>query len=301
MTTLLILPPHLLETIQDLLSEDVDLPKTLREELKRTTDQQQTNQPEQDVQDVTSREYENPIAQTKGESHSNQMILTEQPKPLTIPHETIEKLSRWAGLEGAKTQLIRKGLDPNKFTSISLLAGTEIYIPPNELERLKAAENPEKVNPFIPSYLNPNHKPPSIGSEYRKLSKTISTILNILFSIFGSSIAVYLVCKSSSGYSNEISLLLSILTGLIVGIADLILIYLYSDKLDKGRKESHKIGLKMLRGTGALQDNEEQSPIQDEDEKEDNTIVDLEAKEITQSTGRKVDIRLRRRGLKSEI
>ncbi|WWC64649.1 uncharacterized protein I303_107260 [Kwoniella dejecticola CBS 10117] len=330
MTTLMILPPHLLETIQDLLSQDVDLPKTLREELSRTTSQttpvlhlaedrrlSESNSARDEartglaastspIERVADTITGPPIEPGSGAAHQVLLPSAGQSFPMTIPLETIEGLSRWAGLEGAKTQLRRKGLDPNRYTSISLLSGTQIYIPPHDLERLKAAENPEKSNPFIPSYLNPNHKPPSIGSEYRKLSKTISTVLNILFSIFGSAIAIYLVCKSSAGYSTEVSILLGILTGLIVGIADVVLLYLYSDKLDKGRKESHRTGLKNLRGSGASIEKksaeEKTAGIQEDDDDfgGQKGVVDMQETEETQTTGTKADIRLRRRGLQKE-
>ncbi|WWC91649.1 uncharacterized protein L201_006595 [Kwoniella dendrophila CBS 6074] len=317
MATLLTLPPQLLEKIQDLLGHDVDLPKNLREELSRTTSQKSHAINNEDDISVEEPSLWGPQQADKTQDESQdesediakqQVVLVEQPKPLTIPHEIIEDLSRWAGSDKGKKRLGKAGLDPNNYSSIALLAGTEIYIPPNELERLRLAENPDKPNPYIPSYLSSStsNRTIGLGKEYRKLSKTVSTIFNILFSIFGSSIAVYLACKSSAGYSTELSLLLSILTGLIVGLADGILVYLFNKKVVESRKERHKFGLKFLRGSGKLDENEATDQIDEQEEgKEklsneddvDGQITDLPENENTQASGIKKHIRLRRRGL----
>ncbi|WWD03529.1 hypothetical protein V865_001582 [Kwoniella europaea PYCC6329] len=290
MTTLLILPPHLIETIQELLKSDVDLPEELRGELDRATSNRfdeyhlagvSDDDPKGDTGDLSALTVKDTLLQR------------------TVPHQTIEELSRWAGSDQGIEQLEKNGLDPSKYNTISLLAGTEIHIPPNELDRLKLAESGNKPNPYLPSYLSPStSNSSSIGKEFRNLSKTISTVLNILFSIFGSSIAVYVVSTSSAGYSKEISILLGILTGIIVGVADMVLVYLYTRKLDEGRRESKKVGLKMLRGSGKIGEKDEgEKDSSGDGEKEDESVVDLSQTSDTLSTAVKKEVRLRRRGL----
>ncbi|WVW86098.1 hypothetical protein I302_108137 [Kwoniella bestiolae CBS 10118] len=308
MTTLLTLPPHLLETIQELLTSDVDLPQNLRNELGKSTSQRQQSVSD-DVERISNNASDETIEEKdqisrdlpadEGESiHApfGALVIQDVRPPPTIPHETIEELSRWAGSERGVKQLKKSKLDPNKYTSISLLAGTEIYIPPHELERLKIAEKGDnKPNPYLPTYLSRSSST-SFGKEFRSLSKTISTVLNILFSIFGSSIAVYLVSSSSAGYSREIAILLGVLTGIIVGVADVVLIYLYSRKLDEGRRESRRVGMKMLRGSGRIGEKEKVEERVEEDTGEGD-VMDLPEKDGTESTGVKKEVRLRRRGL----
>lgn len=42
--------------------------------------------------------------------------------------------------------------DPADYSFISLLAGTEVYVSPEALERLKAAENPDKVDLYLSTF-----------------------------------------------------------------------------------------------------------------------------------------------------
>ncbi|WWC94763.1 hypothetical protein V866_001612 [Kwoniella sp. B9012] len=295
MTTLLILPPHLIETIQELLKSDVDLPEELRDKLARATSNRN------DENDLAGVSKDDPKEEPGDEDEGGLSVLNVRDKPpqRTIPLPTIEELSRWAGSHQGIKQLEKNGLDPSRYNTISLLAGTEIYIPSNELDRLKLAESGDKPNPYLPSYLSPSTSTSSsFGKEFRNLSKTISTVLNILFSIFGSSIAVYVVSTSSAGYSREISILLGILTGIIVGVADMVLVYLYTRKLDEGRRESKKVGLKMLRGSGKIgEKNEGEKDSSVDGEKEDERVVDLSQTSDTLSTAVKKEVRLRRRGL----
>ncbi|OCF77191.1 hypothetical protein I204_01176 [Kwoniella mangroviensis CBS 8886] len=295
MTTLLILPPHLIETIQELLKSDVDLPEELRDELDRATSNRND---EYDLAGVSEDDSKDEPAD-KDEGDLAALTVKFKTSQRTIPLSAIEELSRWAGSHQGLKQLKKNGLDPSRYNTISLLAGTEIHIPPNELERLKLAESGDKPNPYLPSYLSPSTSTSSsFGKEFRNLSKTISTVLNILFSIFGSSIAVYVVSTTSAGYSREISIFLGILTGIIVGVADMVLVYLYTRKLDEGRRESKKVGLKMLRGSGKIGEKDEGAKDSGVDgEKEDETVVDLSQTNDTLSTAVKKEVRLRRRGL----
>lgn len=169
---------------------------------------------------------------------------------------------------------------------ISLLAGTQVYIPPSRLARLRAAEPVDKVcahlttifkrshiripaelltktahycsltradiqpNPYLPTYLSP--QPPSIGREFSSLTKQLSTILNVLFSIFGSAFAVYVAGTTGAGYTREASILLGILAGAVVGVAEAVLVWIFSKRVKEGRKERWERGRKMARGSAGL-------------------------------------------------
>ena len=83
------------------------------------------------------------------------------------------------------------------------------------------------------------------------MSRQISTVLNVLFSIFGVAFAAY-YASSSSGYSRETGILLGIAAGIVAGIADAGLIWIYSTRLDKDRQRAANMGARLAKGSGAL-------------------------------------------------
>ncbi|WRT70290.1 uncharacterized protein IL334_007288 [Kwoniella shivajii] len=333
MTTLLTLPPHLQEAIQDLLCSDVDLPNDLRKELSRTNSNRNRRlsspQSKQDrslgsaetIIEIKDKVDDEPKRSIQVErlknghtiSIENQDESDNSDVNPTIPHETLESLSRWASSDSGRRALGSNGLDRSRYSIISLLVGTEVYIPFNELERMRLAENGslDRPNPYLPSYLSPNNPTTlgssnGLGSEFRSLSKSISTILNILFSIFGSGAAVYVASTTGAGYSREISILLAVLTGFIVGIADAILVWIFTKKVEESRVERHNTGRKMLSGSGKLSETEEnlitdgnEDDIQDEEDSQKGNEQIM--KEKIGSSGVKKEIRLRRRGLNASI
>ncbi|WVR07740.1 hypothetical protein IAU60_004783 [Kwoniella sp. DSM 27419] len=311
MDTLLTFPPHLLEAVQEILSSDVELPLDLREGLSLAvdgrrhgaTEEAKVEADEGDVKASDSHDHADlsaaEDASEKGRDELEQTVtVAESPPSPAIPAELIDHLAQWASSEPARRQLEDCKLDPRRFSSISLLAGTQVYIPPAELERLRLAENSDKPNPFLPSYLSP--APPSFGQEYRSLAKTLSTVINILFSILGSAAAVYVAATSGAGYSRELATLLAVLTGLVVGIADAVLVVLFSKRVEESRKERHAAGVKMLRGSGALQDDLTGSHTDLDGEEEGAAEVPSET-QLVGSEGttaiKSKQVRLRRRGL----
>lgn len=128
---------------------------------------------------------------------------------------------------------------------ISLLAGTELYIPASQLPHLPKPN----ISPFLPSYLSP--LPPSFGQEYRSLARQLSTVLNVLFSIFGSAFAVYVAATTGGGYSREKGILLGVLAGVVVGVADGVLVWIFQRRVKEGREEGRKMAIKLSKGSGA--------------------------------------------------
>ncbi|ADV24045.1 hypothetical protein I305_02473 [Cryptococcus gattii E566] len=288
MVTLLTLPSHLTESINDLLREDLELPDDLRRPLLEAI-----NQPQTDV--VAPLDIRDGLDSQEGRNSDGKQDSTAITSPPTIDFDLVERLSRWATSDKGRILLRQNELDPSRYTEISLLSGTEIYLDPKELERLRAAENQEKPNPYLPSYLSP--APPSFGSEYRNLTRTLSTTFNVLFSILGSAGAVYVAAVSGAGYSREKGILLGILAGLIVGIAEGVLVVLFMGRVEQDRKERHERGRKLMKGSGKALDQ-----IEDQTQVEEGVQGKLRAKEGTESTAVPAkQIQLRRRGLKPQV
>lgn len=172
---------------------------------------------------------------------------------------------------------------PERYGLIALLAGTEVVVPEAQrrvmdnqgaeekvsvrqckglsypcahVEALNRSAWPSmrliciQVDPFLPAYLSP--APPSLGKELRHLSSSLTTVLNVLFSIFGSAAAVYVASVTGAGYTRETAVILAVLAGVVVGIAEGILVWIFGDRLKKGREASRKAAREMARGSGAI-------------------------------------------------
>jgi hypothetical protein len=235
MQDLVVLTPHLVEKIRSILAADFDLPEDLRSQLQAGLD----------CVDTTHEAPEEELAEDADESNENQEAKTKV-KPPTMDILALEHLSRWAASETITSELKRKKIDPSEYGMIPLLSGTELYIPSSQLPTLP---NETTINPFLPSYLSP--LPPSFGSEYRSLTRQLSTVLNILFSIFGSGFAVYVAATTGGGYTREKGILLGILAGVVVGIADGVLVWIFGQRVKEGREEGRKLAIKLAKGSGA--------------------------------------------------
>lgn len=168
---------------------------------------------------------------------------------------------------------------------------------PGILQRLTT----KQVDPFLPAYLSPS--PPSLGKELRHLSSSLTTVLNVLFSIFGSAAAVYVASVSGAGYSRETAVILAVLAGVVVGIAEGVLVWIFGDRLKKGREASRKTAREMAKGSGAINDREiEDTQVADgasdgQNKDEDQaTLVRIESSSTTPRAGT-AGIRLRRKAL----
>ena len=78
----------------------------------------------------------------------------------TVRLSLLETLSRWASSDAGEADLLRNGLgesppssppvahaiDPKQYGMVSLLSGTQVYLPPAQRKRLHQAENPNSVS-----------------------------------------------------------------------------------------------------------------------------------------------------------
>ncbi|KAK8853160.1 hypothetical protein IAR55_003861 [Kwoniella newhampshirensis] len=297
MATLLTLPPHLIETIADLLATDVDLPDDLRTELSEAISRRSPPVRDEKIDSSAeggSEEIGDEMIEIPLSDGTTEMVESSDAPPLTIDHDLLQSLSRWATSDAGISSLENTHLNPSRYVAVALLAGTEVYIPPAELERIRVAEDPEKPNPFLPAYLSA--QPASFGTEYRNLLRTLSTTVNILFSIFGSAAAVYVASVSGAGYTRETAILLAILTGVVVGIADGVLVWIFTGRVKESRKEREKRGREMMRGSGAV-DERENNDEKVIDGAEQDASLSVNEKEGSETTARQKQVRLRRRGL----
>lgn len=175
---------------------------------------------------------------------------------------------------------------------IPLLAGTEVYLPANHIPHTSTSTG---VNPFLPAYMSP--LPPSFGQEYRSLARQLSTVLNILFSIFGSAGAVYVAATTGGGYSREGGILLGVLAGVVVGIADGVLFWIFKSRVKEGREEGRRMAIKLSKGSAG--EGEKGGGNVDGGE-----VLELEGvekeQEVQDVPAAKKDIRLRRRAIPSK-
>lgn len=118
----------------------------------------------------------------------------------------------------------------------------------------------------------------------------MSTALNILFSIFGSGFAVYVAGTTGAGYTREKSVVLGIVAGVLVGVAEAILLWIFVWRLQENRENevkmwtgSHSAGVK----------SSEEKPREDDS-------GDGDARSEIQLKDKKVELRLRRRAIKPE-
>ncbi|TYJ58822.1 hypothetical protein B9479_000254 [Cryptococcus floricola] len=283
MSTILILPPQLLETINNLLKVK-DLPEDLRKPLVEAASQTVTTEVLA-VKDVPV--VEEKIVDQDGDQ-SEDTSPSPPPPPPTIDLDLLERLSTWATSDEGGSKLLQNELDPLSYTHIALVSGTEVYLTPKQLKRLRAAEDPDKPNPYLPSYLSP--APPSFGTEYRTLTRTLSTVINILFSIFGAAVAVYVAATSGAGYSREKGVLLGVLAGVVVGIADGVLVIIFQGRVQENRKERWERGRKLMTGSGKM---EPEAP-----EAETKEAVGMEDKSEAGPSALPKRIQLKRRAIK---
>jgi len=173
MATLVTLPPHLIERIRLFLDVELPILEDIRISLEAATSEARLS--DSDMRSPT------PIAsevQLSGDTdldrdesrhdHSDQRDhrsemrdLEDEIAPPTIDIDLVERLSRWATSDLGEAASRAKGLgqsfplhrrcplipisDPSQYLIVSLLAGTQIYVPPKQRALLLSAENPDKV------------------------------------------------------------------------------------------------------------------------------------------------------------
>jgi hypothetical protein len=93
--------------------------------------------------------------------------------------------------------------------------------------------------------------PPSLGSEYRQLSRQVATVLNVLFSVFGVGGGAYYAARSV-GWTQERAILLGIIGGVVVGIADSVLVWIFKVRLKKDRRDTARRRVRMNKGSAGI-------------------------------------------------
>ena len=283
MQDLVILTPHLLDKIRSILASDSDLPEDLRAQLQSGIEIYETAQREESQTEVSNDD----VDEEEGSAGPEQ-----KHTPPTIDILVLENLSRWATSEDATSNLKDQGINPVEYGMIPLLSGTELYLPGTQMPI-----SSEATNPYLPAYLTP--LPPSLGSEYRSLTRQLSTVLNILFSIFGSGFAVYVAATTGGGYAREKGILLGVLAGVVVGIADGVLVWIFGQRVKEGREEGRKLAIKLGKGSGgegeAFQADAAAMDGEDAADELEEKVLDVEATSEKETARVKKDIRLRRR------
>jgi gas vesicle protein len=294
MQELVTLPPHLIEKIQAILAADLDIPSDLRAKLQASLDQPI---PEPIPSEEGEHEHGAEDAGSGSEGAAQPQVPNTKAKPPTIDISILERLSRWACSDTTSQSIKskRSNIDPTEYGMIPLLSGTELYIPPSQLPHILSSET--TVNPYLPSYLSP--LPPSFGQEYRSLTRQLSTVLNILFSIFGSAFAVYVAATTGGGYSREKGILMGVLAGVVVGVADGVLVLIFGKRVKEGREEGRKMAIKLAKGSAgegvkAIEGDADGQREAIETTKSDNGTEEASEKTIEPI---KKDIRLRRRAI----
>jgi hypothetical protein len=80
-------------------------------------------------------------------------------------------------------------------------------------------------------------------------AKSVPPIYNVLFSVFGSAFAVYFAATTGAGWDREHAILLGVLAGCVVGVADGVLVWIFAGRLEKSRKEARERGAEMAKGS----------------------------------------------------
>ncbi|CAD6580197.1 MAG: hypothetical protein TREMPRED_002687 [Tremellales sp. Tagirdzhanova-0007] len=277
MTTLVNLPPYLLDKIRTLVDADIEIPQDLRLSLSSAS------RDATDLKLTIDDPAISTLSEAKDFSHAESLP--------TIDIEILQRLSRWVfsdeGLENA-----------SQFSLVALLSGTQVHLAAKQYALLLSAENVDTPSPYLPAYMSPAL--PTFVQEYRSIAKQLATILNVLFSIFGSSAAVYVVAVTGAGYSREMAMILAILAGALVGVADMAVVWIYVERLERGRRDAQRKSAELAKGSGevdiGVDEVQERQERSDECEKEPQSEM-MDDKEVPA----KRQVRLRRRGLGNGI
>ena len=101
---------------------------------------------------------------------------------------------------------------------------------------------------------------------------------------------MYVAAITGAGYTRETAVILAILAAAAVGLADGVIVWVYVDRLDRGRREAGRRAAEMGRGSGKVEEARE-----GEDEGNE-----MEVEERVEVAAAKRGVRLRRRGLRDK-
>ena len=128
-------------------------------------------------------------------------------------------------------------------------------------------------------------------------------MLNVLFSIGGSGGAVYVASVTGAGYSREVGVILGLIAAALVGVAEMILLWIFVWRVKEGRKK----GIEQWKGSSGL--GVKESDVAGFIEGKDKIATDIEAETASgddMGTGvvkagdaekSRTEVRLRRRAI----
>ncbi|ORX40655.1 hypothetical protein BD324DRAFT_13348 [Kockovaella imperatae] len=146
-------------------------------------------------------------------------VLREELRGEVVPEDALLRLSKWAREHMSNSE---------DYSLVSLFAGTEVFVTPERAAFLKSAQQSGKADAFLPSYLSPRE---SLSGGYKALSKQITTALNVLFSVVGAGVAVYMAAITGAGYKRETGVLLGVFAAVVVAITEGALLWIFAYKV----------------------------------------------------------------------
>jgi hypothetical protein len=130
-------------------------------------------------------------------------------------------------------------------------------------------------------------------------------VLNVLFSIGGAGGAVYVAAVTGAGYSRELGVILGLIAATVVGVAEMVLLWIFVWRVKEGRKK----GIEQWKGSSGIgvKEREVAGLIEGEDgggaDGEEGTgSADVENTETVKVGGvekSRTEVRLRRRAIGS--
>lgn len=143
------LPEHLREVLEVLLLKPcvVFLPHELRDDLRAALDEaEKTAAAQVEAENVEKEAQDGEEGDQKGE------VVKDEIEPPTIAYDLLKRVSQWARKNDSMGCIKRASCgtfqsvwyvklitDPSQYTIIALLAGTQVYYPPKQRERLQTA------------------------------------------------------------------------------------------------------------------------------------------------------------------
>lgn len=142
-------------------------------------------------------------------------------------------------------------------------------------------------------------RPASFGQEYRSLGRQLATVLNVLFSVFGLGGAAYVAATTGGGWTRSQGLILAVIAGAVVAVADVGLIWIFSARIKKDRREASIKSIKTNKGSGRAPGTEATVLELEGEEAEGETEGKAEEKDVPVDIipAPKATVRLRRRAL----
>ena len=122
----------------------------------------------------------------------------------------------------------------------------------------------------------------------------MSMVLNVLFSIGGSGGAVYVASVTGAGYSRETGVILGVLAAMVVGLAELVLAWIFIWRVGEGRKKE----VEQWKGSASLGVKEREVLALENDVNGEGKVDEGDETAVPE---KKAEVRLRRRAIRPEV